>query len=164
MDFLLEILQRVGLEVRIFIVAMIPLIELRGSIPLGMAYGMNWIEVFGLSVVGNLLPVPLIILFIRHIFEWMKKKNILAGLIKKYEERVMKKADIVMKYSAIGLMLFVAVPLPGTGAWTGAVLAALLNMRMRYALPAVTVGVIIAGFLVSGISYGFLGVFGHFFG
>jgi uncharacterized membrane protein len=94
----------------------------------------------------------------------MKKKNILSGIVKNYEVRVMKKAGLVMKYSVIGLTLFVAVPLPGTGAWTGAVLAALLNMRLRYALPAIGLGVIIAGFLVSGITYGFLGFLGYFFG
>jgi uncharacterized membrane protein len=129
-----------------------------------MAYGLDWMENFFAAVMGNLLPVPFVILFIRHIFEWMKKKNILSGIVKNYEVRVMKKAGLVMKYSVIGLTLFVAVPLPGTGAWTGAVLAALLNMRLRYALPAIGLGVIIAGFLVSGITYGFLGFLGYFFG
>lgn len=163
MDFLYIILQRLSLEARVFIVSMIPLIELRGAIPLGMAYGLNWVENFCVAVAGNLLPVPFVISFIRHVFEWMKEKNIFADLVKKYEERVMKKAEMVMKYSVIGLVLVVSIPLPGTGAWTGAVLAALLNMRLRYALPAITLGVIIAGFLVSGISYGFLGVLSSFF-
>lgn len=164
MDFFSALLQWVSAEMQVFFLAMIPVIELRGAIPLGMAYGLNWVECFLTAVAGNLLPVPFVILFIRCIFEWMKKKNILAGPIQKYEKRILKKADVVMKYSAVGLMLFVAVPLPGTGAWTGAIVGALLNMRLRYAMPAISAGVVIAGFLVTGISYGFLGFLGRFFG
>ena len=159
MEFLVMILDRLGRELQVFILSMVPVIELRGAIPLGAAYGLNWVENYLLAVAGNMLPVPFIILFIRHIFAWMKKKNILTGLVEWFETRAMQKSDIVMKYSAFGLMLFVAVPLPGTGAWTGALIAALLDMRLRYALLSVGVGVLIAGFIVSGVAYGFLGIF-----
>ena len=143
-------------EVTLFLVSMVPLVELRGSIPLGAALGLDWVSVFGLSIIGNLLPVPFIILFGQKIFEWLKKSRFFSKYAIAYENRLMKKAEGVMKYSAMGLCLFVAVPLPGTGAWSGAVIAILLNMRMKYALPSIALGVVIAGAIMTAGSYGIL--------
>ncbi|MBU5433062.1 small multidrug export protein [Ruminococcaceae bacterium AM07-15] len=138
---------------------MIPFIELRGSIIFGAAMGIPWQHAFLVSFLGNILPVPFLILLARPIFAWLKTTRLLAGFTQKVEDRLMKKADkvTVQKYSAVGLFLFVAIPLPGTGAWSGSLIAALLDVKMRYALPAVIAGVFAAGVIMTVASYGLLG-------
>lgn len=143
-----------------FLVAMVPVIELRGAIPLGVSLGLHpWVAMI-VSIVGNMIPVPFIILFIRQIFKWMREyMPRLEGFISRLERRAEGKWDRVHKYSFLGLLLLVAIPLPGTGAWTGALVAALLDMRMRSALPSIFAGVLVAGFLVTGLTFGFTAVF-----
>ncbi len=138
---------------------MIPFIELRGSIIFGAAMGIPWQHTFLVSFLGNILPVPFLILLARPIFAWLKTTRLLAGFTQKVEDRLMKKADkvTVQKYSAVGLCLCVAIPLPGTGAWSGSLIAALLDVKMRYALPAVIAGVFAAGVIMTVASYGLLG-------
>lgn len=140
----------------VFFCSMVPLIELRGAIPIGAALGLPWLANFTVSVIGNMVPVPFILLFIRHILAWMKTTKAFSKIALWVEEKGKKNTVKVMKYASFGLMLFVGIPLPGTGAWTGALAAALLNMRMKYSLPSIFAGVIIAAFIMSGISYGFL--------
>ena len=135
---------------------MVPLIELRGAIPIGAALGLPWLANFIASIIGNMVPVPFILLFIRHILAWMKKTKAFSKIALWVEEKGKKNSVKVMKYASLGLMLFVGIPLPGTGAWTGALVAALLNMRMKYSLPSIFAGVVLAAFIMSGISYGFL--------
>ena len=111
-------------------------------------------------IVGNMLPVPFIILFIRPIFKWMTRKSEKLGrLVTKLEARAEGKWDQVHKYQFFGLAVFVGIPLPGTGAWTGALIAAVMDMRLRTALPSIALGVVIAGLLVTGITYGFTSIF-----
>lgn len=138
---------------------MIPFIELRGSIIFGAAMGIPWQHAFLVSFLGNILPVPFLILLARPIFAWLKTTRLLAGFTQKVEDQLMKKADkvTVQKYSAVGLFLFVAIPLPGTGAWSGSLIAALLDVKMWYALPAVIAGVFAAGVIMTVASYGLLG-------
>lgn len=139
-----------------FIVSLLPIIELRGAIPIGVAMGLSPIVAAIISVVGNLLPVPFIIIFIRRIFLWMQKKSPwLKGIAEKLENKALAKGSNLYKGEIIGLILFVAIPLPGTGAWTGSLIAAILGIRLKAALPAVSAGVLIAGVLVLGITYGF---------
>ncbi len=140
----------------VFFCSMMPLIELRGAIPIGAALGLPWLANFTVSVVGNMLPVPFILLFIRHVLSWMKTTRRLHVIAEWLEEKAQKNTTKVLKYATFGLMLFVGIPLPGTGAWTGALVAALLNMRMKYSLPSIFAGVVLAAFIMSGISYGFL--------
>jgi len=140
----------------VFFCSMLPLIELRGAIPIGAATGLPWIPTFIVSVLGNMLPIPFILLFIRRILAWMKATKHFAKIALWLEKKAEKNTAKVMKYASVGLMLFVGIPLPGTGAWTGALVAALLNMRMKYSLPSIFVGVIMAAFIMSGVSYGFL--------
>ncbi len=143
-----------GREGALFIVSMIPLIELRGSILLGAAMKMNWLSVYIICVIGNLIPVPFIVLFGKKLIGWLKTTRLLSGLTHKIEAKLMKKADKVTKYSLIGLCLFVAVPLPGTGAWSGAAIAALLDMRVKHAFISITLGILIAGVIMTIGSYG----------
>ena len=139
------------------IISMIPIIELRGAIPLGV--GILNLPVYTamlISLVGNMIPVPLIIIFARKIFVWMRKKSRrLGALADRLENKARTKGEKLYRGELIGLMIFVAIPLPGTGAWTGALIAAILNRRLKAALPAIAAGVVIAGVLVAGITYGF---------
>ena len=148
-----------GREVALLIVSMTPLIELRGSIPLGAALGMEWPVVFLISVVGNLLPVPFIVLFGRPLFKWLKSTRLLSGITAKYEAKLMSKADKVTRYETIGLCLFVGIPLPGTGAWTGALVATFLEMPFKNSMLSISLGSLTANLIMSLVSYDILGAF-----
>lgn len=150
----------VGKYLATFIISMIPVIELRGAIPIGVGLGLTHIEAMAISVIGNMLPVPFIILFIRPIFKWMTQKSEKLGrLARKLEAKAEGKWDRIHRFQFFALTLFVAIPLPGTGAWTGALIAAVMNMRLRNALPSILLGVVIAGILVTGLTYGFTSIF-----
>lgn len=138
-----------------FLVSMVPVIELRGAIPYGVIQGLSVPSAFIISVIGNLLPIPILVVFTRKVFEWLRSKNNrLDTLVSKLEAKADKNKDIVLKYEFWGLLILVAIPLPGTGAWTGALVAAMLDMRLKRAMPAIIIGVIIAGIIVTGITYG----------
>lgn len=140
----------VGVELATFIIAMLPVIELRGALPFGVAMGLPVPAAFVLSVLGNLVPVPFIILFARKVFVWMRGQSPrLQGWAEKLEGRAKKKASTLYKYELIGLILLVAIPLPGTGAWTGALVAALLEIRLKVAIPCILLGVLLAGIIVA---------------
>ncbi len=143
-----------------FLVAMVPVIELRGAIPFGVARGLGIWTAIAASVLGNLLPVPFIVLFIRNVFSWLRKRHArLNDLVNRLEARAEGKEDTVRRYAFWGLVLLVAIPLPGTGAWTGALVAAMMRMPLRKAFPAIAVGVVIAAVVVSVITYGATVVF-----
>ncbi len=143
------------------LMAMVPVIELRGAIPFGVAAGISVKQALICAIIGNLIPIPFILLFLRRVFVWMRKISPgFENLVEKLELRAKRKKGIVDKYEIIGLIILVAIPLPGTGAWTGALVATVLDIRMRRALPAITIGVIVAGILVSVITYGGFAVFG----
>ena len=138
-----------------FLVAMVPVIELRGAIPFGVVNGLSITTAFIVSVLGNLLLIPLEIIFIRRVFAWARTKSKkLNDLILKLEGRAEKNRPLVEKYKFWGLMILVAIPLPGTGAWTGGLVAAMTEMRIKKAMPAIALGVIMAGVIVTGITYG----------
>ena len=120
-----------GKVIGIFLISLLPVIELRGSIPVGYYQGLPWYTNMITSIIGNLLPVPFILLFVVKVFEFMKKRNIMVGFIEKIEKRAMSRSDSIANKEFIGLMLFVAIPLPGTGAWTGALIAALLQFNRK---------------------------------
>ncbi|MBR3848802.1 MAG: small multi-drug export protein [Oscillospiraceae bacterium] len=144
-------------EIITFAISLIPVIELRGAIPYGASMQLPYYMSFILSVIGNMLPVPFLILFVRKIFDWLRKIKLFKKLVDWMERRVLGKQDVLAKYEKFGLAIFVAIPLPGTGAWTGAMLAGLLGMRMKDSLPAIFIGVIVAALIVTAVSYGFIG-------
>ena len=134
-----------------FIISMLPVVELRLAIPVGVSLGLPVWRAAIISVVGNLLPAPFIIAFIRVVMEWLRGKSksmqrFVAWLEKKGRSA---KADRVRRYQFWGLLVLVAIPLPGTGAWTGALIAALLDIRMKRAMPPIVLGVLIAAVIVS---------------
>lgn len=146
----------------ILIVSMLPVVELRGAIPFGISLGMDWKTVYFISVIGNIVPIPFIILFFRPIIEYFEKTKLFGKLAAKLKNRTAKKIKNANKFKMLSLFLFVAVPLPGTGAWTGAAIAALMKLRIKDSVPAILAGVIVAGVLMIGLSYGFGELISHF--
>ena len=143
-----------------FVTAMLPVIEIRGAIPVGIAAGLSPFAAFAVGVIGNMLPVPFLILLTRRMIEWLTKHNILVKLTSWLKEKSEKNAQKVQRYSFWGLFVLVAVPLPGTGAWTGALVASMLEMRLMRALPAITLGVICAGLIILAVTCGVISVGG----
>ena len=138
----------------VFFLSMVPVLELRAAIPIGATLGLEWVANYLICVIGNMIPVPIILLFVRHVLEWMKKIPHLDKIALWVENKAQKNTPKVQKYASLGLLIFVALPLPGTGAWTGALVAAMLDMRMKYAIPSIFCGVLIAGLIMSLASYG----------
>ncbi len=140
----------IGKIITTVLISMVPVIELRGAIPIAVGMGLDYHIAIPVAVIGNLIPVPFIIFFIRRLFAWMRKKlPKLNRFVDKLESRAKSKSETVLKSAFWGLFIFVAIPLPGTGAWTGAMIAAMLDMRLKKALPAITAGVITAGAIVT---------------
>lgn len=136
-------------------ISMVPIIELRGAIPVATGMGLSpWVAI-PVALVGNLIPIPFIILFIKKIFAWMRKVSPkLNKVVDKMEAKAEKNKEKVLRYAFWGLVLFVAIPLPGTGAWTGALVAAMLDMPLKKAFPSILLGVVGAAIIVSFVSYG----------
>ena len=150
-----------GKAITTFLISMLPIIELRAGLPYGIALGLPYPVALAAAVLGNMVPVPFIILFIRRIFMWLR--SVLPkcdAFITRLEEKAHIKGDLVRRYSTIGLCILVAIPLPGTGAWTGALVAALLDLRLKKAVPAIFLGVIIAACIMTMLTFGVLGIFG----
>ena len=141
----------------VFFISMVPVIELRGAIPFGCATGLPWYTNFLLCIVGNLLPVPFILFLIEWALGIMKKIKYVDRFAYWLEEKAEKNKEKITKYATFGLLLFVGIPLPGTGAWTGALVASMLHMKKSRAMISIIGGVLLAGALVTLISYGVLG-------
>ena len=138
-----------------FLISMVPVIELRGSIPAAVLAGLDIRVALIVAIVGNLVPVPFIIVFIRKIFKWLRQKSRWLGdMVRRMEEKADAKKAQVLRYEFWGLLLLVAIPLPGTGAWTGALVAAMLDMQLKRAFPAIAAGVVVAGLIVTIATYG----------
>ena len=147
----------VGKFISTFFISMVPVVELRLGLPYGIAQGLPYGAALAAAVLGNMLPVPFIIVYIRRIFAWLRRHwPWLDGLISSLEQRAEGKGEKVEKYGTWGLLLLVAIPLPGTGAWTGALAAALLHLKLRKAVPVIFAGVCIAAAIMSFLTYGAL--------
>ena len=150
----------VGKFITTFLISMVPVVELRLGLPYGIALGLEYPLALIAAVVGNLVPVPFIVIYIRRIFAWLRMHWAkLDGFITRLENRAHLKSEKVQKYGFWGLWLLVAIPLPGTGAWTGALVAALLNMRLKNAMPAIALGVCTAPAIMTAITFGVIHVF-----
>jgi uncharacterized membrane protein len=143
-----------------FLVSMVPIVELRGALPMATGAGLDWKIAIPVAIIGNIVPVPFIIGFIKKIFVWMRKQNNFFGkIVDKLENKAFSKRETIDKYGPWGLWIFVAIPLPGTGAWTGALIAALLDIPLKKSFPAIATGVITAGIIVAFVSYGAAALF-----
>lgn len=149
--------QYVSREIVIFIISMIPILELRGGLLVASLLDVSITTAIPICIVGNIIPIPFILLFIKQIFKWLKKIKLFRGIIERLEARAMGKSDTIRKYEFWGLVLFVGIPLPGTGAWTGSLIAALLDVDFKKAVVAELLGIIIATVIMSIVSYGLLG-------
>lgn len=144
-------------ELIIFLVSMIPILELRGGLLVASLLHVDpWVAI-PICIIGNAIPVPFILLLINKIFELMKKYNILKGLVVKLENKAMGKSETIQKYEFWGLVAFVGIPLPGTGAWTGSLIAALLRIKMKKSVPAIGLGILMATVIMYVVSYVILG-------
>ena len=141
------------------LVAMTPVLEIRGAIPVGLAAGLSPWTAYFVSVVGNMLPIPILILLTRRVLLWLKKYPSFRSFAEKLEAKAHKNSEKVLKYGFWGLLILVAIPLPGTGAWTGALVASVMDLRLRSSLPAIGLGVAAAGLIVLAVSCGVMAVF-----
>ena len=155
-------LEKVGKELCVFFCSMLPIIECRGAVPLGCALGLPWWQNALFSAAGNLLPVPFILLFISAILKGMRKCRVkfLNKIAAWLDRKIDKHKGTIEKYSYWGIMLFVGLPIPGTGAWTGTLGASFLNMGFKSAVLSVCLGVILAGVIMAVASTGILGFLG----
>ena len=149
----MELMNGLPKELIAFVVSMVPIVELRGGLIAAALLGMDVLSGVFFCLLGNMLPVPFILLFITPIFAWLKKTKLFRPVVEKLEARSMGKSDRIRKYEFWGLVLFVGIPLPGTGAWTGSLIAALLGIRFRKALPAVYLGLLLATCIMCVITY-----------
>jgi len=139
------------------LISMLPIIELRGAIPVAFAMGLNWQTAMLCAIVGNLIPIPFILLFLEWTFTFMKKHNILTTLVTKLENKAVAKSESAMKYQFWGLAIFVGIPLPGTGGWTGALVASVMKMDKKKAFASILMGIIGAAVVVTLLTYGLVG-------
>lgn len=160
MDGLVELIVetfggKISKEIIVFVVSMIPILELRGSILAAGFLKMEFLSTFIIAVIGNMIPIPFILIFIDKIFGWLKKTG-LKNMVEKLENKALSKSDQIRKYGRFGLFLFVAIPLPGTGAWTGALAATLLRMKFKDSIGPIFAGVVVAGLIMSLLSFGII--------
>lgn len=138
-----------------FFISMLPIVELRGGLPYGIALGLAYPAALAAALIGNLFPAPFVIRYGRSVLSWLRRKSgWLDRIVSALERRAHLKGRLVRKYRALGLCILVAIPLPGTGAWTGALAAAFLGMRIKQALPAIFLGLCIAAGIMTAVTYG----------
>ncbi len=159
--FIENLTGRISKEMIVFIISMVPILELRGGLLASSVLGIDIQRALWLCVIGNIIPVPFILLLITRVFDWLKRTKTFRPLVEKLENRAMGKSDQIEKYEFWGLVLFVGIPLPGTGAWTGSLIASLLGIKFKKAFPAVLVGIALAAVIMSIVSYGLLGALIH---
>lgn len=147
----------VSKEAAVFIISLFPILELRGGLLAARLLQVPYLQALVLCVVGNILPIPFILLFIRKIFALMKKTRLFCPLVEWLEKKAMGKSDRIRKYEFLGLVLFVGIPLPGTGGWTGALIASLLQIDIRKSSVAILIGIAMAAVVMSVVSYGLMG-------
>lgn len=149
-------------ELIVFIISMVPILELRGGLVAASLLGIGISKAIVVCIAGNIIPIPFILWFITPIFRWMKNTKLFSPMVHKLEAKSMSKSDTIKKYEFLGLVLFVGIPLPGTGAWTGALIASLLGIKFKKAFSAIVVGLFVATTIMCIISYGIPWVVGMF--
>ncbi|HCX63330.1 small multi-drug export protein [Sedimentibacter hydroxybenzoicus DSM 7310] len=147
-------------EFKVLLTAALPIVEVKGAIPVGIALGMSPIHATILAFLGSILPVPIILFTIRPIFNYLKETVTFKKIIHKLIHRSLNKSGNVKKYGYWGLFIFVAIPLPGTGVWTGSLIASLLDLRFKYAFPTIVIGNLVASIFIMTLSFGAVSIFG----
>jgi len=155
-EIITELLGGLGKEVIVFIISMLPILELRGGLIAATLLELDFIPGYIISIIGNILPIPIVLLFLEKIFNFLKKFKKAEKIVTKFENKVLSKKEKIDKYGYLGLLLFVGIPLPGTGAWTGSALAVLLHLDRKKSFIYILLGVILASIIMSIFSYGIL--------
>lgn len=155
----IDILHGIPEELIVFIISLLPVLELRGGLVAASLLGVPWRIAFPICVIGNMIPIPFILFFIKQVFKLLKKIPWMAKIINKIENSADKKGSKVNKGRFWGLFSFVAIPIPGTGAWMGALIATMLDIRMKRSFPIIFIGVLTAGIIMSILSYLIPGLF-----
>ena len=164
LESVLELLQGIPEELIVFLISLLPILELRGGLIAASLLGIEYWVALPICIIGNLLPIPFILLFIRKVLSWLKKTKPFKKLVEKIEEKAEKNKGKITKYAKWGLYLFVAIPLPGTGAWTGALVAAALDIHEKKSFPVIALGVLTAGIIMVIFAYFFPELFMKLFG
>ncbi len=158
-ELILQFLDFLSIPFTVFLISMLPVIELRGAIPIGISLGLTPWEATTISFIGSMLPVPFILYMIISIFNYLQKTRLFKKLVNSLTDRSIKNREKIQKYGFWGLILVVAIPLPGTGVWSGSLAAALLGIRFKIAFPAILIGNLIAAIAVLSLSQGFFRIF-----
>lgn len=153
---LTELLGGLGKEVIVFIISMLPILELRGGLIAAALLDVDFLPGYIVSIIGNILPIPIVLLFLEKILDFLKKIKFTEKLVIKLENKILSKKNQIEKYGYLGLLLFVGIPLPGTGAWTGSGLAVLLHLNRKKSFVYIFLGVVLASIIMSIFSYGIL--------
>lgn len=159
-QFLIDLFGLLSNEFKVMFTAAVPVIEVKGAIPVGIALGMTPSHATFLAFIGSVIPVPLILFTVRPIINYLKNTNTFKKMINRLINKSMNKSGNVKKYGYLGLFLFVAIPLPGTGVWTGSLIASLLDLRFKYAFPTILFGNLIASIIIMFLSFGMVNLFG----
>lgn len=156
-----KIVEFLSIELTVMLTAALPIIELRGAIPVGISLGLSPIHSFILAFIGSMIPVPFILFGIRPVFNYLKTTRPFKKIINKLTERSLDTNSLrIKKYGTLGLIIIVAIPLPGTGVWSGSLISALMNLRFKWAFPAIFIGNVIAGILIMLLSSGVFNIIG----
>ena len=156
-NFFIDLFSGINKNFLVFIISMLPIVELRGGLIAASILKIEFVKAFIICFIGNILPVPFILLLIEKIFDLLKKWKPTKKIVNKLEKKTLSKSEQINKYGYWGLLLFVGIPLPGTGAWTGTLLAVLLKLNRKKSFLFITLGVLLAGIIMSILSYGILG-------
>lgn len=156
-NFFIKTFSFINKDVLIFIISIMPILELRGGLIAASILKIPFLRALIICLIGNILPTPFILLFLNYIFELLSKWKVTKKLVDWLKERTLKRRDVLDKYGYLGILLFVGIPLPGTGMWTGSMLVVLLGMDKKKAIPYIVLGVLLASIIMSIVSYGILG-------
>ena len=156
-NFFIELFNGINKDIVVFIISMMPILELRGGLLAASILNISLVKGLIICIIGNLLPIPFVLLLIEYIFNLLEKFKPTKKIVKFIRNKAMKKSDSIKKYGYLGLILFVGIPLPGTGAWTGSLLAVLLNLDKKKSFICILLGVLLASIIMTIISYGFIG-------
>ncbi len=152
MEYILRLIDFISIELTVLLTAALPVVELRGAIPVGISLGLSPLHAAVLGFIGSMIPVPIILFAARPVFNYLRQTRLFRKLVGRLTDNSRRNRDKIQKYGVWGLIVLVAIPLPGTGVWSGSLAAALLDMRFKLAFPAILVGNLIAGIIIMALS------------
>lgn len=158
-NFFIKIFSFINKDILVFIISMMPILELRGGLIAASILKIPFVKALIICLIGNILPIPFILFFLNYVFDLLSKWKVTKKLVDWIKKRTLSKKDTLEKYGYLGILLFVGIPLPGTGMWTGSMLVVFLGMNKKKAIPYIILGILLASVIMSIVSYGVLGNF-----